>query len=535
MGYDKKDMIEQKIQETIQEAIKHAQEKGSLSFFEPSKVKVEHPENDSFGDYSSNVALRNSQAAGLKPQELAQVIIDHIEDEAFEKVEIAGPGFINFFLSASFLQDQVRQILKKENGFCQQSSKEEKILLEFISANPTGQLHVGNGRGAFFGDVLARIFKKAGFQAETEYYVNDAKNSKQINELGLTALGEGQSYLTPYLEKKIEQLQVKAQDSSEAGFLLAQEVQKDNQAFIEKDLKVHFDYWFSEEANLYNSKKIEETLNFLKEKGVTYEKDQAVWLKTTDYGDKQDWVIVREDGQPSYLLADIAYHKDKFDRGYDKVIDIWGADHQGHVRKMKAVSQIFDFSGVLEILITQMVNIKNQKLSKRAGHIILLADLIEEVGLDAARFFYLMKSLDTQMEFDLELAKEQSQKNPVYYVQYAYARICSIFKKAKKEGLSWELKKADFDLLTHQAEKKLIKQLLRWPEIILQTASDYQVQRLSHYTMDLASCFHNFYQKCQVVGEDKDLSQARLSLLKATQITLKDVLETLGISTPEQM
>jgi len=545
-------MIRQKIKRIIQEAIKQAQKEEKLSEFEMPKFSVEQPENKEFGDYSANIALILSKLAKKSSLEIAETVKENIvraseasreqgvslstgSGQSFiEKIEIAKPGFINFYLSKEFLQQQVKEILEKKENFGQLENKKQKILVEFISANPTGQLHIGNGRGSFFGDALANVLNKAGYKTEKEYYINDAKNSKQIIELGKTALGKGQSYKTSYLEKKILDLKdrlVEAEQDDETGCLLAQQVQKDIEEFIAKKLKIKFDKYYSEQKELYEKNKITEIFEQLKKKDLTYEKDGAVWLKTTQFGDLQDWVIIREDGQPSYLLADIAYHKDKFERGYDKLINIWGADHQGHVRKMQAVCKMLGYEDKLDILITQIVRIKQGKMSKRRGQIITLESLIDEIGLDAARFFYLQKSLDSQMEFDLELAKEQSQKNPVYYVQYAYARMNSIFKKTE---ISFSDKK--INLLSHPAELNLIKQLIKLPEIIEDTAQDYQIQRLPHYAMELANSFHNFYEQCRVLGnEDKNLDQARLALLKAVQIILKSILDIIGLNAPEKM
>ncbi len=490
----------------------------------PAEIRLESHEKANYGDYSTNIALQIKKPAAE--------IVKNLKSDLFEKVEIAGSGFINFFLSKEYLQKQVGEILKKKEKFGQLNiGRGKKINIEFICANPTGQLHIGHGRGAFFGQTLANVFEKAGFDVSRQHYANDAKNSSQIRALGETALGKGRIYLNEYLEGKIKGLKFnKCKNEREAGVLLAKEVQKDIKNFIEKKLNIKFDFWISEEKDLYQTGKIDKIYSFLKKKGLVYEKDNAQWLKTSKYGDVKDWVVVRETGAFTYLLPDIAYHKDRFDKKYDKIINIWGADHQGHVSKIKAVAKILGYQGELVILITQVVRLKGEKMSKRAGKVVTLEWLVDEAGLDAVKFLYLMKSSDTHMEFDLDLAKTQSEKNPVYYVQYAHARICSILRKAKvKEN------KSQLNLLKHSSELKLIKQLVRFPEIVEDIASDYQVQRLPQYAADLATAFHQFYRDCRVISEDKNLTQARLALVLATKTVLKNTLSLMGISAPEKM
>jgi arginyl-tRNA synthetase len=324
----------------------------------------------------------------------------------------------------------------------------------------------------------------------------------------------------------------KIKDEGEAGYLLAQEVQKQNRNFIEKKLKIKFDNWVSEE-NLYKKGKVKKIYQWLKKKGLVYEKEGAEWLKISKFGAPKDEVIVRKDGNPTYFLSDIAYHKDKFERGFKKIINIWGADHQGHLPKIKAVAKILGYKGNLDILISQMVRLKGgMRLSKRKGQIITLEELVDEVGLDVARFFYLVKSLNTQMEFDLDLAKEQSQKNPVYYIQYAHTRICGILRKSKVKS---QKSKVNYRLLNHPSELELIKQLVKFPEIIEDCAKDYQLQRIPQYALDLATSFHQFYRDCRVLTEKENLKKARLALILATKIVLKNTLNLMGISAPEKM
>lgn len=494
-------------------------------------IQVEHPEEKSHGDYSTNIALQLKK----NPSEIAK----KLKSDLFEKVEVAGPGFINFFISKEYLQKQIREILKEKDKFGQlKIGKNQKVNIEFISANPTGPLHLGHGRGAFYGDTLANVFQKAGYKIIREYYINDAKNSVQIRELGKTALGKGKTYLNNYLREKIKKLKPKIQkckNEGETGYLLAQEIQKDVKSFIEKKLKIKFDKWISEEKDLYQKNKIKEIRSWFKKKNLIYKKDKAIWLKTSKYGDIKDWVVIRKTGEPTYLLSDAAYHKNKFDRKFDKIIDIWGADHQGHVGKIKAIAKILNYKGDLDILISQVVRFKTGKISKRKGNVVTLEWLIDEVGLDTVRFFYLMKSLQTQMEFNVELAKKRSEKSPVYYVQYAHARIASILRKLKAQNSKFKTTTQSLKLLEHPSELNLIKELIRLPEIVEDTAKDCQMQRFPQYAIDLATVFHQFYRDCRVISKDKELTKARLSLVLASKAVLKNTLELMGISAPEKM
>jgi len=540
-------MIRQEIDKLIEKSIKELQRAKKLPKFDLPEIQIEHPEEKTHGDYATNIAMAVAKQIKKGPMEIAEIIesrIKNYESRIFKKIEVVEPGFINLFLSEEYLQKQVAEIMRRKEKFGDlKIGKNQKIQVEFISANPTGFLHIGHGRGAFFGDTLANVLDKVGYKATREYYINDAKNSSQIKELGKTSLGKGMTYLTEYLKEKIKISKSKIQkckNEGEAGYLLAREIQKDIKDFIEKKLKIKFNNWVSEE-DLYQKNKVEKIYNWLKKENLIYKKEKAEWLKTSKFGDKQDWVIIRETGEPTYLLSDIAYHKDKFDRKFSKIINILGADHQGHVGKIKAVAKMFDYRGDLDILISQVVRLKGGKISKRKGEIITLEWLIDEVGLDAARFIYLMKSLDTQMEFNVELAKERSAKSPVYYVQYAHARICSILRKipnkiqrclsgGRRVGCSPNLK-----LLKHPSETALIKELIKFPEIIEDTAKDYQVQRLPQYAVDLAASFHQFYRDCKVLTKEKNLRVARLGLILATQTVFKNTLGLMGVSAPEKM
>jgi arginyl-tRNA synthetase len=535
-------MIRQEIQNLVFNSVQVLAKENSISLdgleLDKSAIAVDFSPDEAHGDYAANIAMQIAKASKKNPRDVAEMIKMKIADLApknlFEKIEVAGPGFINFYISKKYLQKELARILKEKDKFGSvNAGKNRKTQIEFISANPTGQLHVGHGRGAFYGDVLARVLAKAGYKTEKEFYINDAKVSKQIQDLGKTAMGRGQSYLTPYLKELIEELEPqlsKMISETEAGYFLAQVSLKDLKKIIAEKLGVKFDNWISEEL-LYKQSWVMSTYEMLKNKGLVYESGDAYWLRLSDFNQK-DEVLLRKNGSPTYFLSDIAYHRYKIERGYKKIIDIWGADHQGHVPRMKAVMKILDYTGEFEILISQIVRLKGGKMSKRLGNIITLESLVDEVGLDAVRFFYLIKSLNAQMEFDVELAKEKNEKSPVFYVQYAYARLSSILKKAggKDEGGSDSLK-----LLVYSGEIKLIKQLLRFQEVVEDTAADYQVQRLFQYSQDLATSFHKFYSECRVISDDKKLTAARLQLVKATKIVLKNTFDLMGISAPGKM
>jgi len=492
------------------------------------------------GDYASSAAMKLAGLAKKNPLEIATKVKEELDKSAktkklFSKIEAVAPGFINFTLAPEYLKTEVAKILDECSDYGKSNiGKGKKTQVEFVSANPSGQLHVGNGRSAFYGDALANVLAKAGYGVEREYYVNDAKVSKQIQTLGATALGHGEAYLSPYLKEKIAKLQpklLKIHSETDGGYFLAQEVLKDLQKFVAGQLKIKFDLWVSEES-LYKQRLIIETYDILKKKGLIFEKDGAYWLNMAKYNQK-DEVLLRANGSPTYFLSDIAYHRDKMKRGYKKIIDIWGADHQGHVPRMKAVMDILGYKGEFEVLICQIVTIKGGKISKREGNIISLNWLIDEVGVDAARFFYLQNSLQSQMEFDVALAKKKSSDSPVFYVQYAHARIASILRKAK-------VKKAvaapeQFANLEHQSEIELMKELLRFPEVVGDTAKDYQIQRICLYATNLAVEFNKFYRDCQVICDDKKTRQARLALTVATKIALESALGILGISAPGKM
>ena len=486
------------------------------------KINFNVSADTKFGDYSSNVAILLKE----DPKKIA----DKIKSPYISKIEIAGPGFLNFYLSEKGLIAGLKKLAD-----CPKQGLGQKIQVEFISANPTGELHIGHGRSAFYGDALANVLEKAGYKVEREYFINDSKESAQIKELGKTILGKGTSYLTSYLKKKLEKRKWKVDDESEVGYAIAEEIQEDNEKFI-KSLGIKFDRWFSEELQLREKKEFKKTIELLEKKKMVYKKDGAVWLKTSKYRDDEDRVIVRSSGEIAYFLSDIAYHINKVKRGYKKIIDIWGADHQGHVKRMMAVKKMLGWKSDLDILISQLATLKKgderKKLSKRKGNIVLLKDLVKEVGLDAVRWFYLEKSLSTHMDFDLDLAKERSQKNPVYYVQYAGARMNSILNKSKLPARRC-FASSDAGGQISKPVRNLILKLIQFPETIEDITKDYQVQRLTVYAYELASEFSQFYRDIKVIGSKNE--KELIALVALTRKILQDTLKLLGISAPEKM
>lgn len=508
------------------------------------------PSNPQHGDYATNLALILAKILKKKPMEIASALAESFMNlHSLFTAEAASPGFINFTLSSDILHHELQKILidKNKYGASNVSGQKLNINVEFLSANPTGPLTIGNGRGAFLGDVLSRVLEFYGHSVTREYYINDARASAQIQELGRTILGKGEAYRGPYTDEirkrlkhrfnKFESLSVE-----EVGYAAAQEIQKDNKKFIEKVLKIKFDVWYSEEK-LYRNRLVKKTFEELMRRNTTYYKDRAVWFRASQFGDSEDRVIIRKGGAPTYFLPDVAYHIEKLTkRKFDRVIDILGADHHGTFPRVLAGLRAFglDASRVTAIF-TQIVRLiregKEIKMSKRLGQFVTLEELIKEVGLDAARYFFLEKSPDTHIDFDLELAKERSLRNPVCYIQYALVRCYGILRRAKNQKQKIKIihQNVKSELLKKTAELTLIKRLIQFPEVVEDTASDYQVHRLIRYAYELARAFHNFYEKHRVITDDKELTQARLALIKATQIVLRQVLDLLGISFPREM
>lgn len=538
---EKVSMIKNQIKEKIEEAVKKAYPSIKMPEFEVEGA------DEKFGDFSTNVALKMAKAVGERPQDIAQKIIQNIEHgEIIEKASVAGPGFINFKMALPYWQGKISEIIIAGRDYGKSDlGKDLKVNIEFISANPTGPLTLGNGRGGYFGDCLARVFEAYGAKVEREYYVND--RGAQIIALGHSILKDEEAV---YRGKYISEIapKVKSRELATAGEEAAVILMED---YIKKTIEkmgIKFDHWFSEKS-LFDSGKVSKVMAFLDKTGLTYKHEGAIWLKTTKYGDDKDRVLITKEGEHTYFVADIAYHFDKIRRGYGILVDFWGADHHGYIGRMKSAIEILrkktDWSGELKILIAQLVRLisKGQeiKMSKRLGTYITLDELIDEVGPDVTRFFFLERALSTHMDFDLDLAKERSEKNPVYYIQYAYARIHSILVKSNIKyqieclKAKTNIKDKNINLLNHPAEIALTKQLSKLLEVIEEIIADYQVQKLPFYTINLAKAFHNFYEQCPILQSTDDLKQARLALLRATQIVLKNTLDLMGISAPEKM
>ena len=496
------------------------------------KFLITASDKPEFGHYSTNVAF---QIPG-NPEDLAKKIFEAGGD-LFEKYEVKGK-FINFWISHDALVEGVAEAAK----FKKFKTKAQKINLEFISANPTGPLTMANGRGGFLGDALANVLEAAGHKVTREYYINDAGNQvRLLGESVLVALGKAEAkeehYKGGYVKDLAKELEkkIKNNDALSVGRMAAAILLGSITGSLKK-AGIKYDVWFSEYENLHKKGEIKKVLSLLEKSGLVEEKDGAKWLKTSDIADDKDRVLVKSDGNPTYFLADTAYHYDKLiKRKFDKAIDIWGADHHGYVARLKGgVKAIGVDPARLQIVITQLVRLMENgqevKMSKRTGNFITMDDLIEEVGADATRFFFLMHAPETHMDFDLTLAKEKSQENPVYYAQYAYVRCGSILEKSGAKKI-----KGNWDVLKAESELRLMCELVKLPDLIWQTARDYQVSRLTRYALEVARALNNFYEKERVIVDDKDLMAARLGLVAATREALAKVLDLLGVSKPEKM
>jgi len=547
-------MTRTKIKSLIRQSIRELQRRKIFLKFGMPDIKIEKPEEKNHGDYSTNIAMILGRVTGKSPMEIADFIVQEInkkQKNIFKKIEKVKPGFINFFLSEKYLQKKINEVLRKGEKFGTLNiGKNRKIEIEFISANPTGPLTVANSRGGPFGDVLGNVFKRAGFLVKKDYYINDY--GMQILALGHSVLKDGKaqyrgSYID-YLNKKIRAKYKRLKDPYKIGKIASRIIIKEMIRKTTDRMRVKYDEWFSEEK-LHKSGLVDETLKILNKKNLIYKKEGALWFKSSKYGDTRDRVVVKSDNSKTYLAGDIAYHRYKFKKKrFDKVIDIWGADHIGDVPGLQAGVAALGYKNKLDIVILQFVTLfekkKRLRMSKRRGIFVAMDDLLDIIPVDVVRFFFLEKSPHTHLNFDLDLARTQSKKNPVYYIQYAYARICAILRKFGKSQFlisnfqtnsKFKIQNSKLKLLKHPLELALIKELIRFPEIIEDTAKDYQVQRLPQYALDLAVSFHQFYRDCQVLSDDEDLTRARLYLILAVQCVLKSTLDTLGISAPERM
>ncbi|KKB41041.1 arginine--tRNA ligase [Bacillus thermotolerans] len=554
--------VAEKVQEALKAEIKAAVLKAGLAEeAEVPAVVLEVPKEKAHGDYSTNMAMQLARIAKKAPRAIADDIIAHFDSSkaSIEKIEIAGPGFINFYMDNSYLTDLIPVVLREGDDYGRTNAgNNEKVQVEFVSANPTGDLHLGHARGASVGDSLCNILDKAGYDVTREYYINDAGN--QINNLALSVearyfqalghdkempedgyhgqdiVGIGQKLADEFGDKFVN-MDEKERFNTFREYGLKYEMEK-----LKKDLedfRVKFDVWYSE-TSLYQNGKIDEALAALREKGHIYEEDGAVWFRSTAFGDDKDRVLIKNDGSYTYLTPDLAYHKDKFDRGFKKVINVWGADHHGYIPRMKAAVEALGYNpDQLEVEIIQLVHLykngEKMKMSKRTGKAVTMRDLVEEVGLDAVRYFFAMRSSDTHMDFDLDLAVSESNENPVYYAQYAHARICSILRQGEEQGLTVN-EQADLSPLKAEKEFELLKKIGDFPQAIAEAAEKRIPHRMTNYVQELSAAFHSFYNAEKVLdAENKPLSEARLALIQAVQVTLKNALQLIGVSAPEKM
>lgn len=554
--------MKEKIKELVETAYSKLSEAGALPLAEISKSHlVSIPKQEQHGDYASNFAMVMASKLKMPPREIAEKIREELlSDTSFERIDVAGPGFLNFFFSNNFWQNWLLNIKEEgENYGTTDEGKGKRVLVEFVSANPTGPLHVGHGRGAAVGDSLCRILKKAGYKVESEYYINDVGN--QMNNLGKSVYLRYQElfgkkidfpedcYKGEYIKDIARAIKEEFGDKfldveldECLDFFIKKAV---NEIFsgIKEDLehfRVFFDNWFSEKT-LHDSGLVEESIEVLRDRGYVYEKDGALWFKTTEFGDEKDRVVKRSNGVLTYFAADIAYHRQKLDRGYDLLVDIWGADHHGYVPRVKAaISALGKDPDMLQVLLVQLVSLieagKVKQMSTRAGEFVTLREVLDDVGVDATRFIFLTRKCDSHLEFDLDLAKSQSQENPVYYVQYAHARLESVFNMAKEKGIEiYPPDKVNVSLLDAPDEIKIMKHLAQFPQVVASSASSLEPHRISYYLTDLAGLLHKYYSKYRFIGDNLELTQARLLLADVTKIVLKNGLELLGVNAPKKM
>ncbi len=556
-------MIKDEIATLVSDAVKRAQEIGELPSVPVPEAPLERPQRTGHGDYATGLAMRLSRAARMAPLEIAGIIKKHLDTTtlaagAIESVDVAPPGFVNFRLAPAWLASQVSEILREGPLFGNVAlGKGQKVQVEFVSANPVGPIHVGNGRGLALGDTLSRVLAAAGFQVQREYLVNDAGTQTQVFAETLYARyqqlfgrevnipqggypGEYMVTLAAGLKQDFGDKLLRDPGQPNPPEIHDLGVQRMLET-IRADLAaigVEYDNWFSERS-VYEDGTYERTMELLRERGFVAEREGAVWLVSSALGEEKDNVLVRSTGAPTYFASDIGYHYDKFvKRGFDRVIDVWGADHQGHVPRMKAaVAALGVDPERLTIIIYQLVTLKRGsevvRLSKRAGDIVTLRELVDEVGADAARFNFVGRAADSHMDFDIELAKRQSSENPVYYVQYAHARIAGILIQARERGI--DPSTGDVSLLKDEAELALVKKMLRLPELVESMALSLEPHQLPHYAIEIATAFHDFYEKCRVLSDDDALSRARLQLVSAAKVVLARSLNLMGMSAPERM
>ncbi|MBQ9021868.1 MAG: arginine--tRNA ligase [Eggerthellaceae bacterium] len=572
-------LIREELERIVGKALQSALDDSSLALDEVPDCGLERPRDEGHGDWASTLAMRAAKSAGMNPREIAQIIIDHLpKDSIIASCEIAGPGFINFSLTNEALQGVISEIRRSGGDFGKGTIPEgmRKVNIEYISANPTGPFHVGHGRWAALGDATARVMRHAGYDVFEEFYINDNGNQMDVfaesvvvrylqllgQDIELPEQCYAGAYVIDIAQTIIDEDGDKWLHADEQERLMnfrerAYSFELAEQHRICDEFGTTFDEWFSErtlyEVDYTGKSAIDKALDAMDASGYLYEKDGALWFRSTDFKDDKDRVLRKSDGSYTYFMSDVAYHYNKMQRGFDHLIDIWGADHHGYIARCQAMLSAWGYDGALEIMLGQLVNLfrdgKPVRMSKRTGEMVTFEELMDEVGVDATRWIMLSRSADQMVDFDIELAKKQDATNPVYYVQYAHARICSILRKAAEEQGLGSLESGDFNdlvdkiigedpdlsLLTHESEFALMRKMDVFPELVEQAARDRVAYRFTHYTQELASLFHGFYTNCHVITDDSALTQARLALCDATRRVLALSLSLLGISAPERM
>lgn len=555
--------MKDKIIALMEKAVDKCVKKGTISTGDLSRLEVEIPANPQHGDYAANAALILASVAKQNPRKIAEALIAELndEEEIIKKIQIAGPGFINFYIKDETWKQTLKKIEDEEKEYGRlRIGENRKVQVEFVSANPTGPLHIGHARGAVVGDVIANIFKWAGYNVTKEYYINDAGN--QMNNLGMSVYLRyrqlsGEKIKFPencyqgeyikdiaaaifknegdkYLDNNDEENTIR-HFTDVAGRKILADIKKDL-----SDFGVSFDEYFHE-SELYKNDGVKETLKNLEKAGFVYSDGETLWFKTTQWGDEKDRVVVRKSGEPTYFAADIAYHQNKYARGFEYIIDVWGADHHGYIPRMYAgIMALGHKKESLKIVLVQLVNLLRAgqpvAMSTRSGEFVTLREVLDEVGKDAARYNFLMRRSDSHLDFDMEIAKKQSNENPVYYVQYAHARICSIIKMAQEKNIRVpNFKEIDLSLLKEQEEMQMIKMMARFPEFLEGAVRAIEPHRLTFYLNELASVFHSYYNKNKVISDNGQLTDARLFLIKIIKIVLGNALTLLGVGAPEKM
>lgn len=569
--------IRESLEAVLYQALSSAVQAGALPLEEVPQPTLERPREEGHGDWACTIAMRLAKAARMNPRQIAQILVNNLpENELIETVEIAGPGFINLTLANSVFQNVIAEVRAQGSDYGKSMlPKPCKVDLEYVSANPTGPMHVGHGRWAALGDSIARVMRHAGYDVDEEFYINDQGNQMNVFADSLVvryqqALGQdvempeasyGGGYVKELAQQIIERDGDKwlSVDPDERRHEFREMGYKAMMENVKETLEIfgnHFDTWFSERslfvADEEGKTKVDRAFEVMKEKGYIFEQDGATYFRSTAFGDEKDRVLIKTNGELTYFMSDVAYHYDKMQRGYDHLIDIWGADHHGYIPRCQAMMAAWGYPGALEVVLGQLVTLfrdgQQVRMSKRTGEMITFRELIDEVGVDATRYMMLSKSSDQSIDFDIEVAKKKDASNPVYYVQYAHARICSILRKAAQardietEGVSvaelaeaLSINNADLSVLTHESELELMRKMADFTDLVAGAARDRAPFRLTHYAQDLAALFHSFYTNCRVIGEGEQLEQARLALADSARIVLALALGLLGVSAPEHM